>query len=204
MLYKRFEVEKKTVGIWKISESIEELLGLVNPDAALLAEIQNLHSEKRKVEKLVTCCLMREFGLDYSQLMYLPSGKPKLIGNKFHVSISHTAGFVSIALSESGVGIDIQSIDARVVNLKSRFVADDELIDPNLEITHLMLHWSAKEAMFKWIDREAVIFTKHLHVQPFSPVGKGCFQVYETKTKWKMSATAYYEVEDHFVLVLVG
>jgi 4'-phosphopantetheinyl transferase len=204
MLYKRFEVEKKTVGIWKVSESIEDLLSLLNLETTLVAKIQNLRSDKRKIEKLATCCLMREFGLDYSQLTYLPSGKPQLIGNKFHVSISHTAGFVSIALSESGVGIDIQSIDARVVKLKSRFVADDEFIDPDLEITHLMLHWSAKEAMFKWIDKEEVMFTKHLHVKPFSPVDKGYFEVYETKTEWEMATTAYYEVEDHFVLVLVG
>lgn len=204
MLYKRFEVEKKTVGIWEISESMDDLLSLLNPGAALVAEIQNLRSEKRKIEKLATCCLMREFGLDYSQLMYLPSGKPQLIGNISHISISHTAGFVSIALSESEVGIDIQSIDTRVMNLKSRFVANDEFINPDLEITHLMLHWSAKEAMFKWIDKEEVMFTKHLHVKPFSPVDKGFFQVYETKTEWKMATKAYYEVEDHFVLVVVG
>ncbi len=204
MLYKRFEVENKAVGIWKISESFEELLGLVNPDATFVAEIQNLRSEKRKIEKLATCTLMREFGLDYSQLTYLPSGKPKLIGSRFHISISHTAGYVSIALSETAIGIDIQSIDTRVENLRSRFVANDEFIDPDLEITHLMLHWSAKEAMFKWIDKEEVMFTKHLHVKPFSPLDKGSFQVIETRTDLKMAGTAYYEVEDHFVFVLVG
>jgi 4'-phosphopantetheinyl transferase EntD len=203
MLYRRFEEGTKTVGIWKISESIDELLHLAKPDASFLAQIQSLRSEKRKIEKLATSCLMCELGLDYLQLTYSPSGKPMLSG-EFCISISHTAGFVAVALSPSSVGLDIQSIEGKIVNLRNRFIAIDEFIDPDLEITHLMLHWSAKEAMFKWIDRDEVVFTKHLHVRPFSPVGKGYFHVYETKTEMQKAANAYYEVEDHFVLVLVG
>lgn len=204
MLYKQFEIGNKKVGIWKISESIEELLRLANPSNEFLSEMHLMRSQKRKIEKLATCCLMQAIGADYSQLVYLPSGKPELKRSKLHVSISHTADFVTVVLSESSVGIDIEAIDARIVNLRSRFVASDEFIDQGLEIIHLMLHWSAKEAMFKWIDREGVQFTKHLHVSPFQPGANGYFDVHETKTDSQMTANAYYEVEESFVLVLVG
>lgn len=204
MLYRKFQIENKIVGIWKISESLEDLLLLATPDKAFLSELEKIISEKRKKEKLATRCLLLELLPDGFQLEYLLSGKPQLVEGKYHLSISHTGDFVAVALSELPIGIDIQQWDRRVEKVKSRFVSESEYIEPELEFPHLMIHWSAKEAMFKWLGKEEVNWTEHLFVKPFSPKEKGDFEVFETKTDAQMTAKAYYEVTDDFVLVLVG
>ncbi len=202
MLYRTFQVENKTIAIWKVTENLEELKTMVAPNALFLSNIEQIRSDKRKMEKLAVYCLFQEMSLDYSSLTYSLSGRP-LLKDTF-ISISHTDNFVAVALSEQPLGLDIQKIDRRIKNLKNRFVSDDEWIDSENEIIHLMLHWSAKEAMYKWIDQQDVFLTKHLHVKPFHVENSGFFDVWETKTQVELHSKAYYEVEKEFVLVVVG
>lgn len=176
---------------------------MLTPGSKCLDEILLLKSEKRQVEKLATHLLLTELLGHEFQIYYSSSGKPNLVGGSFHISISHTAGYVAVVLSNTPVGVDIQLIEPRIEGLKRRFVSSDEYIDPVNPIVHLSLHWSAKEAMFKWLDTADVDFKNHLHVKPFPLSEQGFFNVFETKTSFEQDMKGYYEVDTDFVLVLI-
>jgi len=86
-------------------------------------------------------------------------GRPYLTDRSFNVSISHTRNHAAILIHPSkNVGIDIEEISDRVYRVASKFVSQDEYIDPHHEKIHLLLHWSAKETMFKLLEESEIRF----------------------------------------------
>lgn len=84
-----------------------------------------------------------------------------------YISISHTRGYVAVALHSScEVGMDIEQYGTRVRKVASRFIRSDE--EPAMmegdEVYALLLHWSAKEALFKLMGVEEVDFIRHLRI----------------------------------------
>ena len=111
-------------------------------------------------------------------MVYLPSGKPYLADGSAHISISHTNGYVAVALHPTEeVGIDIERYGVRVCRVVSRFVRPDEekTMNQGDEVYVLLLHWSAKETLFKVMGVEGVDFIRHLHIFPFVMEEEGVF-----------------------------
>ena len=73
-------------------------------------------------------------------------------------------------------------------------------IDKEYETEHLLLHWCAKETLFKMVGYEEVDFLRHLHVCPFPYAEKGSFTVYETRTGEGTVYRLNYLVTPDFVL----
>ncbi len=88
-------------------------------------------------------------------------GKPIIEG--YHVSISHTLGYVAVILSrEYEVGIDIEYISDRVSRISSRFLRVDEEFT---NITDKLIAWCAKETMYKLFSSEHLAL-KDIKVDP--------------------------------------
>ena len=89
------------------------------------------------------------------------AGKPIIEG--YHVSISHTLGYVAVILSrEYEVGIDIEYISDRVSRISSRFLRVDEEFT---NITDKLIAWCAKETMYKLFSSEHLAL-KDIKVDP--------------------------------------
>ena len=107
---------------------------------------------------------------------YEPSGKPYLADNSYFISISHTKGYVAVILSEEKpVGIDIEQYSRRVHKVAHKYMREDEQFVPYGEddTWSLLLHWSAKEVMFKCMNTPEVDFREHLHIEPFTTEQQG-------------------------------
>lgn len=201
MLYLKKKVSPTCVfAIWKIEESQKELVSMLNPNEAINA-ILSIKSEKRVLEKLITLHLLHLLTGADQQILYNPSGRPYLVDEKWHISISHTKGYVAVIVDQlNHVGIDIEQISNKIKNVRSRIVSDREYINDENELVHLLLHWSAKETMFKMIGEEGIDFLSHLHIMPFSPQKEGSMVAKEYKTYKRKSFTIHYQVEKDFVL----
>lgn len=82
------------------------------------------------------------------------SGKPILKG--WHISISHTKGYAAVLLSKNHeVGIDIEYVSDRVKRIADRFLRLDEQAE---SVTDLLLHWCAKEAVYKLYSEQDLTF----------------------------------------------
>lgn len=202
MLYlKKYITESTLIGVWKIEESREQLLAMLSCQG-WVAHISSIKSESRVLEILAARILLKELIGEEKEVYYTNSGKPFLTDKSFHISVSHTKGYVAVAVNkEKGIGLDIEQISEKIKRVQSRIVSDKEYIDPQNELIHLLLHWSAKEAMFKFIDREGVNFLDNLFVDKFTPAQEGYFCASETRTKERNRFKACYQIENEFIIV---
>ncbi len=89
------------------------------------------------------------------EIGYSPEGKPYLTDHSFFISISHTKGYVAVMLASSvPAGIDIEQYAQRVHKVSDRYIRSDEQTEPYQDdmTWGLLLHWSAKEAVFKRME----------------------------------------------------
>ena len=186
--------------------SIELLSLLENKD--YYTSIQEKKSESRKQEWLSIRLLLKEILGEEKEIVYCESGKPVLKDQSYNISISHTKGYISLILNKNkSVGIDIERISNRVYNIRSRFLNEKEEVNISTqnELIHLLLHWSAKETLFKILEENDVDFKTQLHIYPFEPIINewGQFMASETKTEKKETFVIDYLVTKEYVLTAV-
>lgn len=123
---KKLDNKDLCLGIWRLPDSIS-------------------HGSKRAVERaaahdLLSAMLGRPVDIQHDK-----DGAPRVDG--YHVSISHTRGFLVILLSERyRVGIDIEYRSDRIQRIASRFLRHDEQVH---SIGDMLVCWCVKEALFK-------------------------------------------------------
>ena len=194
-------------GIRKIRETSDELLNLLDKKDWYLPHICQMNLENRKKEWLAVRVLLKELSGDEKEIAYTEQGKPYLVDNSFQISISHTKEYVAVALSKQHtVGIDIEYISPRIQKISSKFMNEVEIagISSENEIIHLLLHWSAKESMYKTLNEQYVDFREFLHIQPFVPEMNvlSSFNAFETKTQNRHRFVIYYSATEDYVFTL--
>ena len=154
-------------GVWKMEESSDELLGMLEHKADYSSFLERVSAEKRRQER-----------------------------------ISHTKDYVAVILDKRPTGIDIEYRSDRILKIRSRFMNPEEEagIDLEHEVEHLLIHWCAKETLFKIIGQEGVDFQKHLHVNPFPYLSSGTFKGRETRTEACREYELAYQVTPDYVL----
>ena len=205
MLQQTIEIENKgTIAIWEITETVPELLNLLHNKDIYSDDLTKFTTDKRKKEWLTARILVETICGKDKIIAYNEKGKPYLTDNSFHISISHTSTFVALITHPAcEVGIDIEQISDRICKLKDRFLHQDELlhIDSAQKTIHLLLHWGAKEVLFKMLNEENVDFIGHLRVFPFTPQKNGTFFGKEMRAKQQENYNFAYDINDSFVLV---
>lgn len=203
-LFLQYKTNDVQWAIWKMEESLETLLSFL-PDTRKLfceQEMQRFVSEHRKLEWLSVRVLLHAMLEEDKQIGYSSEGKPYLTDNSYFISISHTKGYVAIILnSEVPVGIDIEQYGQRVHRVSDRFMRPDEQVESYQEDTtwSLLLHWSAKEAVFKCMENADADLRK-LRLISFVPQSEGQFQVREYVTERQQLFTVGYRICSEFVL----
>ncbi len=205
-VFKQFVGTSFRWGIWAVNETQEELLALLPHREKYEAAVRRFVAGSRKLEWLAVRALLYAMLGEEKEISYQPSGKPYLADGSASVSISHTKGYVAVLLGDLiwEVGIDIERYGERVRKVAHKFMREDE--KPSLfrdtETWSLLLHWSAKETMFKCMDASDVDFREHLHVLPFTVEERGIFSAEEYRTAEKRSFQIYYYLFPDFVLTL--
>lgn len=200
MLVQKEKTENIIWGIWEITETTDELLSSLNHTGFA----QNITSEKRLTEQAAVRVLLKILAKEEKIIEYTEEGKPYLSDRSYNISISHTKGYAAVILSaEARVGIDIEYISDKVKRVRSRFISKDEYIDENNDLIHLLLHWSAKETMYKAIGCTGVDFIQHLKIDKFEISESGHFSAHEKFTVNRLSFNIQYFVEEDYVLTLI-
>jgi phosphopantetheinyl transferase len=168
LLYKGHR-DALSFGIWHITETEAELERFSGCSAP--ARISN---PSRRCEYLSIRALAVDMGLDPGKIEYQTSGKPFLTDYPGTISFSHTKNYAAIVVAPHvNVGIDIEQRTERVVRIRHKFMHPLEeaalkeaaLIESNWDTnTGLLLHWCAKEAVFKAVPEEAIDFAQEIRV----------------------------------------
>ena len=176
------EFENGEIGLWEISEALEELellADLTPTDAINYSGISAIH---RKKEWLATRALLNELTGERTLIKYHNDGRPYPDNANYQISISHTKGFVAIMLHQTCLpGIDIELATRQVSRVASRFLSPDEF-----DVCHeasgfsnhkLLLHWCAKEAIFKMVPFSDIEFSTDIQIKLGEPIrDSGSFQ----------------------------
>lgn len=203
LIRKEYVQPAALLGIWEMTESREELLS--NFPHALREEalyyLKGIRSNRRAIEWLSTRLMVFHLLDEKKIILKREDGSPYIKDDNLFISISHTRNFAAILLHPNlPVGVDIETRSERVNKIAEKFIASNEYIDPEQKTLHQLLHWSAKESLFKLIGLKGIDFKEHLHITPFTPKGKGEIQASETRSESRHVYSIHYEVHPQYVL----
>jgi enterobactin synthetase component D len=154
------------------------------------------HPEKKK--EWGTARLAVQEALNHLQIPYPgffkdEHGKSQSMNGQGFVSLTHTRGYAAaIYHRELPVGIDMEIIREKILQIGSRFLVAEELTFLQPKAAHYTMAWSAKESIFKCHGKKGVSLRDNILLEPFAPDA--------TLIKGKIHGTNF---EDHHYQVQV-
>ena len=128
-------------------------------------------NSKRELEWMASRYLMKEvFNIDIEATLRKDKfGKPYLLQEDVHISISHSHDYSAIAMSPKIIGIDIQLELDKISRIAHKFINDKEslFIDEDKKTAYFHAIWGAKESMYKAYGRKSVDFKVDMSVDEF-------------------------------------
>ena len=187
-------------------ESFSELSALCDDASLVDYAIEHFGSEKRRCEWLAARVLINRLVGYSAEVCYSADGKPFFRNDPRCLSISHTDGYVAVALHrEYNVGVDVEVIGAKVSKLYHRFfsLAEINSLDKKNELLAMLLHWSAKESFYKIIGNKGGSFAENFTVSPFTVCTSGEFLIsYTDNGNLIKKLPVNYFVESDYVFTL--
>ena len=113
-------------GVWKMEESSDELLGMLEHKADYSSFLERVSAEKRRQERFASRVLLKELLGEEVRVDYHSTGAPFLACVPLYISISHTKDYVAVILDKRPTGIDIEYRSDRILKIRSRFMNPEE------------------------------------------------------------------------------
>lgn len=204
------EIDSNTsFAIWKIEETVEELLVQLQLKEHELSYLDTLNNGKRNIHWLSTRVLLRRMiGTDdYIDCKIDSSGKPYLSNFPHYISLSHSYDYAAVMISKDKVvGIDIELIKDKIERIAHKFLSKEEIqfIEKDNRIEHLYVTWCAKEAIYKLHGKKNISFLEHIRLMPFQYKTKGSFEAELHIATGERRFCVYYEKFDGYMIGFVS
>ena len=184
----KIEKGEASILVWEITETLEGLLDLYGN-----INTSNYTSEKRKKEHLISRLMVNKICKN-GAIIYNEFGAPEL-DNAKHLSISHSNELVTIIISDTKSGIDIEKISDKALRIASKFVSEKNLIKLNKEKATLI--WCIKEAIYKWHQKGEVDFIKDIIIPELFAEEYGKVMAYFRGKKLNLN---YLKINNHYLV----
>lgn len=159
---------------------------------------------KRTIEKMASLFVVRNVLKDESiEIFYEESGKPYL-NTGLNISISHSHDWLAVLFSsDKEVGIDIEKVRPKVLNIKEKYLSVKELNElKDASIEKHTLYWCAKEALYKACGISGLNFAEQLYIESFIYSRQGGeIKAVVSHSDSKKKHTLHYQVLNDYVLV---
>lgn len=186
------------VGVWKITETEEELLENLIEKGFDKKTVYQTKNQQRLKQWLTTRLLLSEF-FDNVTINYDDLGKPHL-NNGWHISISHSNEFVAINLNKDiHCGIDIEKITPKVERIKHKFLNSTDLQNVTA-LDQLTLYWGAKEALYKYFGKKEVLFIENLFIHDLSERSSSFLGSIKLTDFHKELSMTWEKIEDYILV----
>jgi 4'-phosphopantetheinyl transferase len=203
-LFETIDVSPTTqILVWKVTESIEELLGKVVLKEKTQLRLNGMKSEMHQRAFLSVRMLIQEIGISDFDLHYDEFGKPYLDDHRY-ISITHSHNFASIIISDETVGIDMELQREKILRIADKFVdCEFDYLKPqplDEYVKKLTVIWGAKEAIFKIRNEKGISFKDHIQIESFTLTEnqtQACLLFDDLRKKFEVN---YLEIEN-FTLV---
>jgi phosphopantetheinyl transferase len=168
---------QSNIGIWKIEESIQDLIGYCVQNKVNIDLLHNIKHEEKKKQYLAsrlalfyTCELLH---ITKKEIVKDIHGKPFLSDSQHHVSISHSKYMACCAIDPNhNIGFDIEYVQPKIINIVPKVLSKEEQqrICNNVELA--TKYWSIKEAAYKLNGKKGVSFSQEILINPTLDFGK--------------------------------
>ena len=197
-----FYINKETeniVSVWKITENEDKLIKMLPYSDKIISEVKKYRNHSKKLEWLASRVLLYKYTGIIPDVKYTETGQPYIQGFNNNISITHTAGYAAVTISESKAGIDIECPHERIKKIAERFIHPEEFcfIPHDEEVNYFTLIWCAKETLFKMINKTGIIFNKELIIMPFKIENEGILKAKAFQSEYLLS----YIITSDFILV---
>ncbi len=203
-IYLKIDAENENrVGVWKITESFEELYAMLNLSDEDKETLNSFRFEPRKKEWLAVRALVKVLLGDDYRICYKESGAPFFKDKELYLGISHTNGFASVSIAPYATALDMEKASPRIERVYKRFVREDEMsFIPDLErIDYFNAIWTAKETLFKLFDRKDVVFKERFMISPFVLSDEGEITAHVNFDGMHSDVLMRYKVTPYFTLI---
>lgn len=144
------------LGIWHITESVDELLKYLYLNKEEFSTLYSFKSEKRKKQWMSYRALIRTIvQTDFIyRIYYDENNKPYLVNPTRAISVSHTDNYSAVLINENVNeirGLDVEKLSEKAFRNKNKFLTDEEinLLPMDNLYFYSTLFWSAKESVYK-------------------------------------------------------
>ncbi|MCF8357246.1 MAG: 4'-phosphopantetheinyl transferase superfamily protein [Prolixibacteraceae bacterium] len=201
LIINQYESDYRIV-LWKLTEPLdffENKARLTPYDTTIYSKIKNI---QRKKEWLAVRVMFFEALGYWPNITYYETGKPIINNHTRHLSISHSKEMVGILLCTSPyAGIDIEKNNRNIDKILNRFLSPDELanIEKNPSSENKIIHWCAKEAIFKSVNTQNIDFSKQIKIVDIKKNGtlKGICKCHKETIHYDLR---YYNIDGHIVV----
>jgi len=184
---------KTRVVIWEINESLQNLESKIVLSENSLKLLNQKKSEIQKKQFLAIRNIFKILSIKDNEVKYDKAGKPIFSQNKA-LSISHSGNYAAVIMSDHSVGIDIETINDRILKIKSKYLETELNYPLELNTETSLIYWNIKESVFKAIDKSGIDFKKNILVPPLDikkNVVKSWYinddKIYSFDTRFKIS-----------------
>jgi 4'-phosphopantetheinyl transferase len=167
-IYRQIHIDKRAViTIWKITESEDDLMAKVN-DVEVREIAKSYKAITQRMQYLASQLLLEKLALR-KLIIKDENGKPFLRDQRF-ISISHDSDYVAIMVADYLCGVDLQTSTEKVRRIASKFLAENDCIQPTDNLYRLTIGWSAKEALYKVHGNPRIFFKEHIRLISWSSI----------------------------------
>lgn len=188
--------------VWRIDEDERTLGERVWLSENGVNKLQRLKKVAHRKSFFASRILLNLAGYEDRDISYQPSGKPTLSDGK-HISISHTNEFVTLAISDQMIGVDIEKSTEKMLRVYPKFIDQEaEYLAPTTNhLERIGIVWCAKEAVYKAANAPGLPL-KNIHVLPFDTNESPQRASYAMRNLSKEFVQLFYWKIDHHHLVL--
>ena len=210
LLYIKEVGKKGKLGLWHITETVDELLKMKMVSAEDLSALNSNSNERRRKEWLAARILAEQLtGQKDIRIIYDAHKKPFLENSKKHISVSHSRNLLTAIMDERKTGIDIELIKPKVIRIKEKFMSKDELssLQKEKQEEQLTAYWCAKESLYKFYGRNELVFNRDLFIEPFQysekEIIRGCIKKNSIKKSFILEYRKLISENDNYMLTYI-
>jgi len=189
------------VGIWKITETIDELSKLVTLSSKSRELLKTRKSSIHKLQFLSVRAILIELGYADDNLSY-QDNVPILNDNK-KISISHSNLFSCVIISDLKVGIDVQEINHKINKIAKKFIGYETSYLDLDDFKRMTIIWNIKESIYKIANIIGLDYKTHLLVVPFNLSDNFTYSWLIYKNLKERYASYFFTIENYSFAYLI-